>query len=257
MEETGQAESEKHGDTLLVTYHSEGTDTTTLVVNNGIGTDTAIVPVYNCIVSELPWSEDFESYSYSSGAPLAPGCWTVFGFNHYSYYFPNINSSTAGHNAGHNSLHCYVVQDAGGNNPHAVWILPPFEEPLDTLQVSFYGNTSLSAFTGLGSVEVGYINGTTDLSGFTLVSGIGLDTIWQQFTVRMPAEAAGRIAFRVTGASIFRIDDIVVDIAPEICDAPEVVIDSVKTTSVWFHVPDAEGEVLSVSSYVSDGTTQT
>lgn len=258
MEEAGLAESVKAGDTLRVTYHAEGTDTITLIVNNGIGNDTAIaiVPVYNCAVSELPWNEDFEGYSYSNNAPLAPGCWAVFGFSSYQYYYPNLNSS-GGANAGHNSTHCYVVMDAGGSNPHALWILPPFEQPLDTLQVSFYANTSALAITGLGAMEVGYIGSATNPGGFTLISGIGLDTVWQQYTVRMPAEAQGRIAFRVTSGGIVRVDDIVVDIAPEICDAPEVVIDSVTTYSVNFHVPDAEGEVLTVTSYVSDGTTQT
>ena len=110
-------------------------------------------------VAEIPYYEQFEGYaSYSF-----PDCWTrINGYSSGSYDYPYISNNSSAHNG---SGYLYLYNNA--SNP-IVMALPPFEEDLNTLRLSFWMKP-LGANYNCGRVELGFMSDLTDTSTFTLL----------------------------------------------------------------------------------------
>ena len=148
-----------------------------------------------CDLTSLPYSEAFESYAgttYDSPGPT-PACWTTYSDNT-SYAPPHvISGGSYFYSASGNSL----VFTCSSSGAHAYAALPTFDQPLNTLTLSFWRAMENASY---GELFVGYVTDLTNIaSSFVTVAAIPSvdspgDTISVDFT-GADIPAAGNICF--------------------------------------------------------------
>ena len=183
------------------------------------------------------WSENFDSYTAdatSTTTPSAypdvtlPACWTFLNRSTTSSTYPQafLTSNTSYVSSG-NSLFF-----KSSNTTPLYAILPSFEEPLNTMQLSFaYRNESTSDYNG--TLIVGYMTDWSDESSFTAVYTCPRVTTMTDVEVTFPSSVTDAyIAFKYQGGSsnnyYLSIDDVVVEPVPA-CGKPGVPTVSNKT----------------------------
>ena len=202
-----------------------------------------------CGLIELPYTENFDSYSGSSysTAGVLPACWDAFSNATTETYRPHIVGSGAIWfcHSGSNALMMTSGSSTYGDTKIAR--LPELAEPLNNVQLSFWLCTEDNVRQG-GYLEVGYL--TTDADNAfnnnfvslltinsndsTVHSGVGQQlSNGHTYTLTFDSvpDSARFLAFRwncTTGYYNCAIDDIVVDFAPAVCPVP--VISSVSHT---------------------------
>lgn len=154
-------------------------------------------------VSQLPWAEDFEGYDGLTSAPntdVAPNCWTtalpyVSDLSHYPY----IQNTTSG---AHSGTKCLYFSSYSQTN--CILALPPFEEPMDNLQLIFFARGGSLG----GQMSVGYLPNADNTDSFVEVQSItNLGSTYTRFEIDMPDTAMGLIAFNFHKYDV-RIDDV-------------------------------------------------
>jgi hypothetical protein len=196
-----------------------------------------------CSITPLPWREGFEDYSIGTYNSPMIDCWDALNINEgTSTTYPQayVNNSTAYVRSGLQSLYF-----KSSNSRYAYVIMPPFEAPLNRLQISFsYKDESA---TSSGYLELGYMTNVDNDSSFVLLAQYPRSTAWQDLQEvpldSVPAEVAStaRLAFRYGGGPnnnyYLGLDDILVEVVPT-CPGPlsvtvlETAADSVSFTWV-------------------------
>jgi len=178
------------------------------------------------VITSLPWSENFNSYtggSTSSSAPssypndVLPDCWQFLNRSENSSTPQVFISSNSGYPVSGN---CLFFKSSNSTPIYA--ILPSFAEETNSLQLSFtYRNEGVS--TSNGTLHVGYMTNPADASTFTSVY-----TCAQTTTLTTPtpvtfeeAPDGSYIAFKYEGGSsnnyYLSIDNVTVSSA-EVCE---------------------------------------
>ena len=199
-----------------------------------------------CGTTDLPYSEDFESYqgtTYTDNHGIAPTCWTTYS-NNAIYGAPHITSGGEYHYAGSGSNSMVFTCGVAGDAAYAV--LPSFTNDLNTLNLTFWYAME-SAYHG--TLTVGYVTNLSNIgSSFVPVATIPsvspseATTFTVDFTgVEIPA--TGNICFRwSTSESYYSccIDDIQVTSTgtplPDPCDVP-----------TGLHVTNVQNEAITVA----------
>ncbi|MBR4546988.1 MAG: choice-of-anchor J domain-containing protein, partial [Paludibacteraceae bacterium] len=178
-----------------------------------------------CSITPLPWREGFEDYSIGTYNSPMIDCWDALNINEgTSTTYPQayVNNSTAYVRSGSQSLYF-----KSSNSRYAYVIMPPFEAPLNRLQISFsYKDESA---TSSGYLELGYMTNVDNDSSFVLLAQYPRSTAWQDLQEvpldSVPAEVAStaRLAFRYGGGPnnnyYLGLDDILVEVVPT-CPGP-------------------------------------
>ena len=213
----------------------------------------ACVGATECDVTNVPYTEDFESYAgttYSDNNGPVPLCWTNYGTNT-TYGHPHVSGSGSYHytHSGNNSL----VFTAGttGNGTDAYAMLPTFTQPLNTLQIGFYYAMESTSY---GTLSVGYVTNLADpantfvmLETVTSIDGdeVPMDSITVDLSSYPSVPANGNICFHwnVTGSWYnCCIDDIAVNVAGsgpivQPCEVPQGLtvanVDNTTATLTW------------------------
>ncbi len=199
-----------------------------------------------CGLVEVPYSEDFNSYSggisayitapaaYPEGA--MPSCWTFLNMSNDAASYPQafLTSGQTFVTSG-NSL----VLSSSSLMP-IVAVLPSFDNDISTLQLSFkYRNEANS--NSDGTLEVGYVTNPNDASTFTTLytcPKVTTMTEVEQVFSSVPALGVGNsfIALRYSGGNssgkALSIDDIVVELIPSCARPAGLAVTSIATTSV-------------------------
>jgi hypothetical protein len=119
------------------------------------------------ITEETPWMENFDNYIGSTDIMTLSNCWAMpvsYQPVNTSMTYPAVhNLATAAH-SGTNSL-----EMLGNTN---LLVLPEFTNDINTLRVSFWGNTEATVSGNAGQLEVGYITDVTHLQTFVSVATI-------------------------------------------------------------------------------------
>lgn len=195
------------------------------------------------VISELPWTENFETLAKGSSTASAPLCWALAEANDGTYPYIYVNNSTSYVHGGSQSLYFQSSSSRSG-----FVILPAFASGLlEGSELIFYYKHESATSSGVPTV--GYITDITDTATFVAIQALPRSTTWQEADVELPTIPSGaRLAIRYGKATnqnyYMGIDDIVVRKVPT-CIAPVSVsvIDSLITTnSATIQWSDAAGE---------------
>lgn len=178
-------------------------------------------------INELPWSENFDSYSASS-SEFTPNCWEHIGGG-----YTNIQSS-GNYTYSGNSLRLYPNSQSATN----VVVLPEFATDINNLKISMQTRPEGS---NSGSFAIGYITNVTDPTTFVAVETYttsdfnnGSGIAFQQKEVAFSGVPTGaRIAIaHIVGSTAWYwfVDEIEVTLngtpgpgpQPEECNAPVI-----------------------------------
>ncbi len=184
----------------------------------------------NCIPDTIPYLEDFE------GMWGIPACWnTVAG-----------RAGTHPGMASHSHSGTRSVQLQGGSV-----VLPPFDVPVDSLELSFWaknGTTNASL-----DLHVGVVSNTLDFSTFVPVDTIAVSryTSWNPVVVRLDRYNGipGRIAIRtaIDYITYMYIDDIEVNRLSPCPTITTVNVSQITDTSAVVHWVDTNAAVYEVA----------
>ncbi|MBR4136625.1 MAG: fibronectin type III domain-containing protein [Bacteroidales bacterium] len=228
-------------------YANCGVGFVSTAVNNSFRTDCG--PIMT-----LPYSEDFETGLYNSGAQENYiVCWSRYASDpaHYVY----IPSSTTYSHSGshyldfHHTTNCYNIA-----------IAPALDDSFDVsqLMVNFWASRTGNS----GTLEVGVMTNKDVDSTFVPVDTIDLSAyntyvMAEQYVSFSQYQGTGKyIAFRVSNASScgFYIDDVVIDIAPDCSPVQNVAVSDITGTSaVVTWEPGFFGTVGSYTVEYSEG----
>lgn len=182
------------------------------------------------VTDENPWVESFDNYIGTlNNIPLS-NCWTVpisYQPVNSTVVYPAVLQLASAAHSGSNSM-----EMLGNTN---LVVLPEFSNDINTLRVSFWGNTEAISNANAGHLEVGYITDITHLQTFTALAAFdptaygrtGNDSpnadFFGPFDFNSVAPQPGaRIAIRYVNASPYfacNLDDFVVSLIPA-CPSP-------------------------------------
>ncbi|MBP3763482.1 MAG: choice-of-anchor J domain-containing protein [Bacteroidales bacterium] len=206
-----------------------------------------------CIpVATLPYVVDFESWP-AGAAEGMDRCWNrvysnigTIAYNNYPYVV--INSSTS--YSGEKSLKLYSYYSNATRNIYSAFFLPEFDEPVNTLKVSFMHKAGNTQFNKL-RLLVGVSSATDDTTTFTRVATIiPASNDWEEYEVELNGYAGTGSRITIIQASTAStyitsyIDDVMVDTVSS-CNRPATFgVDSItahEATLTWYdpaHVGD-------------------
>ena len=169
------------------------------------------------IVTEYPWSENFDNYVVPSSTQIMPVCWNAI--NSDSDAYPTIYSdgSTTDSNSAPNCLrfYSYINFFSPSSSAFPQYAVLPAMENLQgkqlSLQAKGYNNTS--------TFRVGMMTDPNDVSTFTEIATNALTTSYQQFFFMLTGEG-NYVAIMIDAANSISssngayIDDIVISNTP-------------------------------------------
>ena len=126
-----------------------------------------------CAPFAIPFHENFASFPTSSSSPL-PSCWLKN--TNYSSSYPYASTSYS--MSGGRSMYMYST-----SSTWSYMVLPPFDAPIDTLQVSFWLYRTNTSYTH--ELQVGVMTDPEDVSTFVQVGSAvptGL-SVWEPFEI--------------------------------------------------------------------------
>ena len=196
-------------------------------------------------ISQLPYSEDFETgvYSASPGAYIA--CWSRLGSNpaHYAYIGDaSYNAHSGNHFLDfHYTPNCYVIA-----------VMPELDANINAneLLINFYACHTNYGYATLGTLEVGVMTDKDSASTFVPVDTIDLSAATyyayvEQMVSTVNYTGNGKfIAFRASNSDGcgFYIDDLVIEQRPDCMYPNDLTVVSVGTDSVtlsWTEMGEA------------------
>ncbi|MBR3573307.1 MAG: chitobiase/beta-hexosaminidase C-terminal domain-containing protein [Bacteroidales bacterium] len=181
-------------------------------------------------ITELPWTEDFDSYTATSTTAnnpwnypndVLPDCWDFLNRSNNSGVTPEVFITSYSNYAV--SGNCLFFKSSHTTPLYA--ILPEFSNNISDLQINFtYRNEGAS--TSNGTLYVSYMTDPTDASTFNMENAVTCT----QTIIKTPMEvlfanapAGSRIAFKYQGGTsnsyYLAIDEVVVTMAPT-CNRP-------------------------------------
>ena len=203
-------------------------------------------------ITTLPYNETFEGVAgtTSSTEESLPGCWTSYNAGTSYTGMPQVyNSSTYAQN-GSKSLKFYTFTSSSYSDQYA--ILPgidPMLYPMNTLQISMGARRSSSSYNLM--LIVGVMTDPSNISTFVPVDTVNpSSTSYINDTVRF-ANYTGTGKYialkapKISGTNYNEgyVDNIVVDVAPFICNAPtNVTASNIQQTSATITWTAANGE---------------
>lgn len=168
-------------------------------------------------ISSLPYVQDFESWTSSSSiSSTIDPCWNRHTNYQSSTMYPYVNTSYS--HSGTKSMYFYGYNN---NSPYSILVLPPFEDTINSLQVSFWMYSSYTSSNY--AIQVGVMTDPNDPSTFVAVAqrNSTVASMWQAFDVPLQYYT-GRgkyIALKTATYCYAYIDDITVDTIPG-CQRP-------------------------------------
>lgn len=176
-------------------------------MSRGISFTTSCAPLAH---SELPLTDDFESYTASSSATLSPCYYKYYNGSHTTTNYPYPSSTTA--LSGTKSLYFYSSSSAGY---YSYLVLPQMEDTLSSLECVINLRKSSSSYAG--RFQVGVIVDPEDFSTFTPINDITLSEIntWKEYTTYFGSYwGEGKhiclVAPQTTSTNYIYLDDVVV-----------------------------------------------
>ena len=239
------------GDSLIdsVVIYTQTISYSTLTANTGYtvkvfsncsdGTQTTArsasfrTPCVEVAHTELPWTEDFQSYnglSYASASVSFASqvfCWDLI--NPYSTSDPYINNSSSVNVSGGKCL--YV--SSRPTSP-TILVLPPFEDTPNQLRLQF---DVLSTY-GHG-FEAGVITDVTDETSFTpIATCLPTNSGWNHFEVSFAGFTSGRIALRSNDNGPAYLNNVMVDEVPSCVKPSQVIVSNIDVYSADITITD-------------------
>lgn len=194
------------------------------------------------LITALPFTEDFETFTGTSNEPAFEPCWTrgTNATSYYTtYYYPCL-TSYYGHNGSNQSLRMYA---SSYSSTYSYVALPAFGHQLDSLMLTFYMMAPYSATNGYQAV-VGFMTDPADVNTFVAIDSVTLtsgEMVWQQVETELAAvpDTVQHIAI-ITGANSgsFYIDDIEVKYSNTCRRVINVAVDTVTLTSATISFTD-------------------
>ncbi len=189
-------------------------------------------------VTELPFTENFDSYTTNNTIDDKPFCWefpVTYG------NFPNINNTYA--SSGSNSMKFVSL-----TTTPTVAVLPQIDADIHTLSVTF--QLKAESATSSGTFEVGVMSDPNDVSTFESVQIIQpADNQWHEveaiFNNTTLTGVGNYIAFRHNSNSdyyYYWVDDIVVDTIPSCPRPATIAVDATTSSSVTLSWTTVGGE---------------
>lgn len=211
------------GDEII--YTSTGDENGLFLTMNCEGEVTPPTPPTSECVYDLPYTEDFESYTASSTISTfseTPDCWEILYSGTNSGYKPHVYNGTSYNPTGTKCLIFTSGSATYGSNAYA--ILPEINADLNNTEVSFqYRMESASS----GKLYVGYVTDATDGSSFVSLQQLTSYTTGTTFNASLAGAnipAGARLAFKWSHTSSYYscgIDNITVSLIPT-CPKPSV-----------------------------------
>ena len=207
----------------------------------------------NCSdITTLPYNETFESTAgtTSTSDHTMPDCWNYYNTGTSYTGMPQVYSGSSYAQGGTNSLKFYTYTTTAYSDQYA--ILPgiaPTLYPMNTLQISMGARRSSSSYNLM--LIVGVMTDPTNIGTFEPVDTISpTGTTYTNHTVRFDHyTGTGKYialkAPKISGTNYNEgyVDNIVVDVAPFICDAPtNVTATGIQQTSATITWTPANGE---------------
>ncbi|MBR1766342.1 MAG: hypothetical protein IJ745_04800, partial [Bacteroidales bacterium] len=184
------------------------------------------------VVSTLPWTEGFESFTASSGSSAASSvtnipCWDFNGlYGDYTYV------CTSQHHEGSNSVRYY-----GTASYPSYMVLPPFQDDISDLMFTFWmRSANLNGYVG-----VGYMTNPADPTTYTEVAQARVDATntWEFKDILFGSSATGRIAMRYYGSSYnIYLDEFTVMTAPSCLRPASVGVSNISQTTADIAIND-------------------
>ena len=201
---------------------------------------TAVTTVFHtpCVpypTDELPWTENFDSYTGSTSASASARfdipCWRAINRTSVNnpFFFTSYNHSSP------NSIN--FVSSATAVTTIS---LPLFEAPVNALQFSLQARIATSG----NSVAVGYMSNPDDASTFVPVDTVAptATSVWQEFVIHFPADAEGFIAIRRCNGNNVYLDDFSVTLRPACERILGFSVDSITFDGATVHIDDPTAE---------------
>ena len=201
-----------------------------------------------CNAQPIPWSENFEGMSNGSASSPAPDCWAYLGLNGgtYPYAYPSAYNDGTKYYKGTRAL--YMISSGSADS---YIILPAFDAPLNTLQLTFSHMEESVAQSG--SLVVGYMTNITNASSFVAIDGgacTNADRTWTDEEISLASVPAGvastarlviKFAHSSSNSYYSAIDDITVSELPA-CPKPVLTATNVIYNGATINWADGSSE---------------
>ena len=188
------------------------------------------------IVTEYPWSENFDSYAVDNSSQTMPVCWNTINSSTSNASYPSIKSNGSGisANSAPNCLYLYSSSSFFSTDPQPQYaVLPPMENLQGKqLMLQAKGYNSASTF------KIGMMTDPNDVSTFTEIATQTLTTSYQRFGYMLTGEG-NYVAIMIEAASSDRsvncvyIDDIIITDCPSPTDLTLTDLTSTSATLTW------------------------
>ncbi len=152
-------------------YTMGGIDTVKVIASNAYGADTItrIVTVSNCLISELPWMEEFSSttaVSYNASNGKMPSCWHRYWNGSNANYAPHVINNYRSYSAirtycQSNRALLLMAGSSNGWDSVATVESPIFDDNINGKLLSFY---YMYEYANYGLLSVGYMQDSTFVS---------------------------------------------------------------------------------------------
>ena len=201
-----------------------------------------------CDAQPIPWSENFEGMSNGSASSPAPDCWAYLGLNNgaYPYAYPSAYNDGTEYYRGTRAL--FLVS---GSSADSYIILPAFDAPLNTLQLTF--SHMEEAVAKSGTLVVGYMTDITNAGSFVAIDGgacTNANKTWTDEEISLASVPAGvastarlviKFAHSSSNSYYSAIDDITVSELPA-CPKPVLTATNVIFNGATINWADGSSE---------------
>ena len=192
----------------------------------------ALIGGTECLTTPLPYSENFDAYNGStySTAGVLPICWDGYSNGTNAAYFPHITGSGSYWYPHSNPNALTMTSGTAAYGDTKIVALPPFEQPLSTLSMTFW--YKMENATNGSTLYVGYVTGSDFAATFVPVKTIESTTTVTFDSVSFDTVTAtsGRLAFKWYHNNSFYscgIDDINVTSTGAFCPSPNTNVTAV------------------------------
>ena len=177
-----------------------------------------------CGFFNVPFSEDFETFSTTAANPL-PSCWDKH--TNYSTNYPY--ASTSYHHSGSKAMYMYST-----SSTYSYMVLPQFNLPIDSTVVSFWLYKTNTSYTH--NVLVGVMTDPDDVSSFVQVASVAPSALstWEPFEVSLHNyTGTGRYIAIMSPNGVYSypyLDDLMVDRLSSCPRVDSVVVSNITMT---------------------------
>lgn len=196
------------------------------------------------IISQLPYSNNFENEPSGSNLAGFPFCWTRYNdaTSTYYNYYPYVNNVSASAHSGSKYLYFYTYNSASYPT-NQMAIMPEVDVttyPMNQNMVTFWARAYSTTASYATSIEVGTMSDPTDMSTFVIDSVIPLtSTTYTKYMVKLNKNTVATnayVALRVVkGGSNYKyayVDDVTIEQMPSCWPVSGLALGTVTNNSV-------------------------